>query len=195
MRSAKREPPLLGERLEPWVFATLLSAASITSPWGEVGIGLPIPGEGHKVLRVKKFGTKDGRLVARARGLRVLSTAAERDLWHHLRNRQIAGHKFRRQHPLAGYVLDFACESLRLGIELDGGDHTTTEAQKYDARRTEILRRQGWKILRFWNHDVAGNIEGVLAVIAQAAGECEDAPHPPSLRFRFGGATSPQGEV
>ncbi len=122
---------------------------------------------------MRKFGTKDHRLVGRARSLRSDSTDVERKLWYRLRNRQVHGIKFRRQHPIAGYVLDFACEELKLGIELDGGQHADAAAEAYDKRRSERLLQLGWKILRFWNNDVNDNIEGVLQVITASIREVE----------------------
>ncbi len=135
---------------------------------------------------MKWFGTKDNRLTGRARSLRYQSTDVERKLWYRLRNRQIAGFKFRRQHPIAGYVLDFACEELRLGIELDGGQHNTPEAIEKDALRTARLQREGWRILRFWNHDIMENMDGVLQVIMEALEERSDArPLTQNLRCKF----------
>ena len=122
---------------------------------------------------MKKFGTKDNRLVGTARNLRSLSTDVERDLWYRLRNRQIEGCKFRRQHPVAGYVLDFACEELKLGIELDGGQHNEQDTAIYDQQRTATLEEAGWRILRFWNNDVIQNMDGVLTVIMNTIREAE----------------------
>ncbi|MFN8994060.1 MAG: endonuclease domain-containing protein [Alphaproteobacteria bacterium] len=106
--------------------------------------------------------------IERARSLRVHSTEAEKKLWNHLRNRQIAGYKFRRQHTVNGFYLDFACEDLKLAIELDGGQHNDPVHGAHDTRRAAALHKSGWRILRFWNNEVMENIEGVLAVIAQA---------------------------
>ncbi|MGN6328122.1 MAG: endonuclease domain-containing protein [Rhodanobacter sp.] len=103
------------------------------------------------------------RQWTRARQLRNGSTDAERRLWHFLRRRQLAGHKFRRQYPLAGYVVDFVCVPARLVIELDGGQHL--DALAYDQRRTETLQREGYRVLRFWNHDVLLRTDDVVAEI------------------------------
>jgi very-short-patch-repair endonuclease len=101
----------------------------------------------------------------RARTLRRNSTDAERLLWSRLRGRRLAGYKFKRQYPLAGYVVDFIALESKLIIEVDGGQHATrTEA---DLRRTENLERFGYRVVRFWNHDVLANIEGVLEAIHQ----------------------------
>ena len=95
-----------------------------------------------------------------ARALRVRSTIAERNLWAELRNRQLGGHKFRRQHAIGPYVVDFACLAERLVVELDGGQHAI--AKDKDDERTFWLESQGYRVVRFWNHDVLDNMDGVL---------------------------------
>jgi len=107
----------------------------------------------------------------RARRLRNAGTEAEHRLWYFLRRRQLAGYKFRRQVPLAGYIVDFACMPLRLVVELDGGQHL--EAVAYDRRRTEILQGEGYRVLRFWNDDVLLRTEEVVAEIFRVMGECD----------------------
>ncbi len=102
-------------------------------------------------------------LRTRARQLRSNATDAERRLWQHLRAGQLGDARFRRQHPVAGFVLDFACPALKLAIELDGGQHL--EQIDYDARRSEYLREQGYRVLRFWNDDVLLRTEAVLMQI------------------------------
>lgn len=99
-------------------------------------------------------------LRTRARQLRSNATDAERRLWRHLRACQVGGARFRRQHPVAGFVLDFACPELKLGVELDGGQHL--EQRGYDAQRTERLLQHGYRVLRFWNDDVLLRTEAVL---------------------------------
>jgi very-short-patch-repair endonuclease len=81
--------------------------------------------------------------------------------------------KFRRQHPVAGYVADFFCEDARLAVELDGGGHAEQSQADYDARRTERLERLGIRLLRFWNTDVLLNTEGVLQRILEVAKDRE----------------------
>jgi very-short-patch-repair endonuclease len=93
-------------------------------------------------------------------------TDAERTLWKALRDRQLDGHKFRRQHPIGPYILDFFCEERRLAIEVDGGQHTAER----DAPRTAWLAGHGIRILRFWNNDVLNNLPGVLETICAEAG-------------------------
>ncbi len=97
-----------------------------------------------------------------ARQLRSTATDAETLLWRHLRGRQLAGRKFRRQHPVPPYVLDFYCEELHLGIELDGGQHYLDEGQQRDQRRSEYLLCQGIRLLRFSNREVLLELPAVL---------------------------------
>jgi len=102
----------------------------------------------------------------RARRLRSNQTDAEKKLWWHLRNRQIAGCKFVRQEPVGPYVCDFVCREQRLVIEVDGGQHADSAADKV---RDEWLVSHHYRVMRFWNNDVLGNIEGVLTTINDAA--------------------------
>ena len=101
-----------------------------------------------------------------ARTLRHASTDAELRLWRELRSRTFAGYKFRRQHPIDGYIADFVCLEEQLVVELDGGQHT--EQTQYDAQRTEALERLGFRVLRYWNNDVLTNTDGVLLAILLA---------------------------
>jgi very-short-patch-repair endonuclease len=93
-------------------------------------------------------------------------TDAERLLWAHLRARQLRGMKFRRQMWLCGYIADFACPDAKLVVEADGGQHADQEG--YDALRTAAFAREGYRILRFWNHDILTNPDGVLETISAA---------------------------
>ena len=88
----------------------------------------------------------------RARLLRKKATEPERILWRHLRNRNFAGYKFRRQHPLDSYVIDFYCPAAKLAIELDGGGHNYRSGRIRDRSRSELLASHGIIVLRFWNH-------------------------------------------
>jgi very-short-patch-repair endonuclease len=97
------------------------------------------------------------------RNLRNAPTDAERALWRHLRGRQLEHCKFRRQHPHGDYILDFACLERGVVVELDGSQHA--DAVERDAARTRYLEEAGFIVLRFWNNDVFGNLEGVLEVI------------------------------
>jgi very-short-patch-repair endonuclease len=103
--------------------------------------------------------------VDRARLLRKKATETERILWRHLRNRNFAGYKFRRQHPFDGYVLDFYCPSAKLAIELDGGGHNYRPGQTHDRKRSEFLARHGLVVLRFWNHQIRQELDTVLRAI------------------------------
>lgn len=87
-----------------------------------------------------------------ARKLRRASTDAELKLWHHLRNRNLIGQKFRRQHPLPPYIVDFVCIESKLIVELDGGQHL--EQVSRDDKRTAFLETLGFRVIRFWNDDV-----------------------------------------
>ena len=102
----------------------------------------------------------------RARQLRKNATDAERLLWRKLRFWQVDGLKFRRQQPVGRYIVDFICLEKRLVIEVDGGQHS--EQVAYDVERDIWLRDQGFNVLRFWNHDVLKNIDGVVDVVVQA---------------------------
>jgi len=86
-----------------------------------------------------------------ARILRKKPTWAEKLVWRWLRGRRFSGYKFRRQHPVGRYSLDFFCEEARLAIELDGGQHGFAEQRKHDAEREQFLASLSIKVLRFWN--------------------------------------------
>jgi len=103
-----------------------------------------------------------------ARRLRRQSTEAEKLLWQHLRYRNLGGAKFRRQHPLGSYIVDFVCLQKKLIVELDGGHHADDPVAARDRRRQHELETMGYRVLRFWDNDVLGNIEGVLQVIEEA---------------------------
>ncbi len=102
-------------------------------------------------------------LRTHARALRVNQTDAEQLLWRNLRDRRLLNAKFRRQHPIGRYILDFYCEDANLAIEVDGGQHV--ERQGYDQRRSTDLARGGIKVLRFWNNEVLAQTEEVMEVI------------------------------
>jgi very-short-patch-repair endonuclease len=104
--------------------------------------------------------------IERARGLRNRMTDAELRLWLRLRCEQLDGFRFRRQFPIGPYIVDFVCFKARLIVEVDGGQHATNEAQ--DARRTEWLASQGFRVLRFWNTGVLGETDAVVQQVANA---------------------------
>lgn len=103
-----------------------------------------------------------------ARRLRIDMTDAERRLWSLLRGRRLGCHKFRRQHPVGPFIADFACFEKMLIVEADGGQHADNPD---DQRRTDWLRRQGWRVVRFWNNEILRNSEGVAEAILQALAE------------------------
>ena len=98
-----------------------------------------------------------------ARALRRQMTEAEKVMWSKLRDRRLDGVKFKRQKPIAGYIVDFVALDLKLVVEIDGGQHA--ERVEEDAART--LEESGYHVVRFWNHDVLRNIEGVLESLVQ----------------------------
>jgi very-short-patch-repair endonuclease len=102
----------------------------------------------------------------RAKELRWPQTPAEAALWERLQNKQLYGLKFRRQHPLHHFILDFYCHAHHLVIEVDGGIHQ--QQQDYDAARTEWLTQRGFKVIRFSNEEVLHDLETVLQKIAKA---------------------------
>ena len=99
----------------------------------------------------------------KARELRKNRTDAESLLWIHLRNRQLAHCKFRRQHVIGPYIVDFVCLEKALILEIDGGQHADNVT--YDENRTLYLESRGYKVIRFWNNEVLSEIEAVLSII------------------------------
>ena len=105
--------------------------------------------------------------VPAARDLRRRETAAERMLWDALRDRRLAGLKFRRQHPIGPFVADFCCPDRRLIIEVDGEVHAMQQA--HDADREALLHAAGYHVLRFTNQRLLADLSGVLAAIQEIA--------------------------
>jgi very-short-patch-repair endonuclease len=138
--------------------------------FGKIRETLPLEGGG------KGVGVKS--VTGAARRLRKYSTDTEQYLWRHIRGRQMEGFKFRRQHPIGGYVVDFVNLENRLVVELDGSQHLNNPKDKI---RDEWLKAEGYRVLRFWDNEVFNNIEGILNVIQAALLN----PHPNPL---------PQGE-
>lgn len=97
--------------------------------------------------------------------MRRSETAAEERLWTELRGRRLGEFKFRRQHPVPPYVLDFACRRLKLAVEVDGATHGTDEEVLKDAKRTAFLEAKGWTVIRFTNEDVFKHMASVLDAI------------------------------
>jgi very-short-patch-repair endonuclease len=103
------------------------------------------------------------------RALRRNMTDAERKLWSLLRSRQVDGLKFRRQYPFENYILDFVCLEEKIVVELDGGQHQALLME--DNIRTQALERAGFRVLRFWNHEVLQEFEAVAEQILQTISE------------------------
>src|SRR5512139_3745152 len=103
-------------------------------------------------------------ILSHACELRHPQTTAEATLWRVLRNRQFA-YKFRRQHPIDRFIIDFYCAEAKLLIEVDGPSHLEPEQQEYNKLRTEYLEELGYKVIRFTNDDVKFNIKGVIGEI------------------------------
>ena len=120
------------------------------------------------------------RVGVRARELRHSSTDAEKLVWRHLRNRNIAGFKFRRQHAVGSYIADFACVEAGLIVEIDGGQHLEFAALAADAHRTAVLQRAGFAVLRFDNRQVLTETKMVLASIHDFLERCGPQPSPES---------------
>ncbi|QGZ93982.1 endonuclease domain-containing protein [Terricaulis silvestris] len=108
-----------------------------------------------------------GVLRDRARGMRKQPSQAERALWDSLRANKL-GAKFRRQHPVAPYIADFACVEARLIVEIDGRSHDNAEQVHYDEARTKALAESGWRVLRVRDDDVLAAPQTVIAKITQA---------------------------
>jgi len=103
---------------------------------------------------------------ARRRELRNSLTPAEATLWKFLQRSQL-GKKFRRQHGIGRYIVDFCCPECRVIVELDGSPHSSEIVAEYDARRTEDLEKLGFRVLRFENRMVFEHLDSVLAAIRQ----------------------------
>jgi very-short-patch-repair endonuclease len=101
----------------------------------------------------------------RRKQLRNNLTPAEAALWECIKNSQLKGKKFRRQHSIGSYIVDFYCPELKLVIELDGQSHDSNDQYLYDQRRTNFLFKNGIKVIRFENKDVLKNLDGVLVEI------------------------------
>src|SRR5687767_1293197 len=105
-------------------------------------------------------------ILTHAREMRHPQTPAEATLWRALRNRR-TGFKFRRQHPIYRFIIDFYCAEAKLLIEIDGESHLEPAQEEYDRARTEYLEKLGYKVIRFTNNDVRYNIQAVTGEILQ----------------------------
>jgi len=115
------------------------------------------------------------RLTDRARELRRNQTEAEERLWNELRGRRLAAAKFVRQYQIGDFIADFACRSLRLAIELDGGQHSGNEC---DVGGTRIIEAHGYRVIRFWNNEVIENMDGVLQAVSHELEIARNKPSP-----------------
>jgi len=118
----------------------------------------PLPLRG----RVRERGSDT--LLPLAKGMRKHQSDAERALWQKLRAQRLLGYKFRRQVVIEPYIVDFVCLEAKLIIEADGGQHV--EQPSYDEQRTAYLEGLGYRVLRFWNHEILNELESVLNQIA-----------------------------
>jgi very-short-patch-repair endonuclease len=109
------------------------------------------------------------KIFARAKELHRNMSPAEAKLWKHLRAHQMGDVHFRNQHAIGNYIVDFCAPRKKLIIELDGSQHL--EQQEYDEERTKYLEAHGYRVLRFWNHDVMNNTDAVLQLIWSALNE------------------------
>lgn len=164
------------------------------------GRGAGDEGDPHGTPEPKKKPTLNPSLLTFASQQRKKFTDAEQLMWALLRDRRLLDLKFRRQHPVGDYILDFYCHSLRLAVEIDGGQHNEPEQSRRDAKRTAFLESRGIKIIRFWNHEVLAETESVLEALWWVVNEREsivgsasslDRPHPQPLSQRERGARGP----
>ena len=115
-----------------------------------------------------------------AKQLRANQTEAERRLWNLVRNKRLAGARFRRQHPIGPYYADLFCFSAKLVVELDGSHHAEPDKATHDEIRTKWLTERGYRVLRFWNVDVFKNPDGVLETIMNALEQSRPVQEPPA---------------
>jgi len=128
--------------------------------------------------------------LSRSRSLRRSATEAEKILWRELRNRRLAGFKFRRQVWIGPFIADFACVEAKVVVEADGSQHS--DHRQYDVRRDVYLRGEGYRVLRVWNNELMGNMDGVLEAIRHAL--LERVPSPSHSASASGPLPLPRGE-
>ena len=190
--------PILSGLTPPNPLARILPSPSSRTAPSPSAQGLPSPlgrgvgGEGERT-RIPT------QILEYARSLRGSQTDAEQLLWGLLRSRRFAGKKFRRQHPIGRYILDFYCHENKLAVELDGGQHNDGEAKLRDDSRSGFLGEQGIRVVRFWNHDVLQQTESVLESLWHEvhAESSSSSPSPQTPLPRGEGLTSaitPEGE-
>jgi very-short-patch-repair endonuclease len=128
--------------------------------------------------------------LARVRELRREMSPAERRLWSRLRCRGLGGFKFKRQEWVGPFIADFYCWEAKLIVEVDGTQHA--DCEDYDRARSVYLKRQGFRVIRYWNSQVADDLEGVLAAILAILEE--RVPSPSRRAPRVGPLPLPEGE-
>jgi very-short-patch-repair endonuclease len=135
----------------------------------------------HRVRRSTSRFSRTPQATARSRVLRRNMTEAEKKLWSLLRLSQLGGYRFRRQHPIGRYIADFYCPTLKVVVELDGGQHADERQKLQDRTRSSWLQSKQIQVLRFWNSDVLSNPDGVLRSIAIClSARTNNDPHPTS---------------
>jgi len=105
------------------------------------------------------------RRIGQARHLRKAASPAERRLWSRLRNGQLYGYKFRRQHPIGDRIVDFFCHDAKLAIELDGTGHAHPQRAAADVARTSELLADGIRVVRFWNEEILRDVDWVIEAV------------------------------
>ncbi len=122
---------------------------------------------------------KENRSRTLAKRLRRNLTSAEAILWTILKGKKLNGYKFRKQHPIGSYIVDFACISQKLVVEVDGATHSTTAELAHDLARTNFLKSKGWHVLRVGNLDIYNNLSGVVEMISAELPYLDTSPPPP----------------
>jgi len=133
----------------------------------------------------------DGKSYERAKAFRKALTPPEARLWSRLKGRSVHGIKFRKQHPVGPYILDFFCAEARLAVEVDGSVHDDPKQLDHDRRRSAWLSSQGIRVIRVAALDVLSELDGVLEFVAITARERLPSASPPPSRRTSRRSTSP----
>ena len=145
---------------------------------GKYSVRVAVFAQGEKAQEALRAGADE----VGGEELRTNSTDAEHIIWAELRAHRLNGASFRRQTPIGPFIADFVCHEAKLIVELDGGQHFEPEQMRYDEKRSAFLAGKGYRVLRFNNHEVMTNREGVLETIAQALKHAPSQPSPASGR-------------